>query len=180
MESNLIGDVGQQQRSVDRSDLLEDFSSFGAALSWRIANRIWMQSDSHQFNDDVCWVLGLVDPSHDGMVSTTGVGRWSERTRFMHGADSELVPLAIIQMSSIFSNTMESQSWQQENCPTVISDWEEIYEADALGSTTVPCSILVNLFNHACGHKVRATLSTHNPQLWASIQSMLANMMLTE
>eukprot|EP00971_Amphidinium_carterae_P271047 5378715-Amphidinium_carterae.1 len=115
------------------------------------------------------------------MISSTGgVGRWSERSRFTQGRDIELMPLAIIRMSTEFSNTMESQSWQQGYCPTVISDWEEIYEADAPGSTVVPRTIWVNMFNHSCGHKVRATLSTHNPQLWASIQHMMANMMMSE
>eukprot|EP00971_Amphidinium_carterae_P327202 6458401-Amphidinium_carterae.1 len=46
------------------------FSSFGAALSWRVANRIWLQSESHHF----CWVAGLVDQTHDGMVSTNKLG----------------------------------------------------------------------------------------------------------
>eukprot|EP00971_Amphidinium_carterae_P088336 1747634-Amphidinium_carterae.1 len=191
MSQSLLGQGDQKVlwRSVSLTTLMEDksllseatwFNSFGAALSWRAANRIWLQSECHYFDHDVCWVVGLVDPAHDGMVSSTATGKWAERTRFQFGADSALIPLAIIQMSSGFSQTLENKAWQGDYCCKVVSDFEEIFEVAALDSTCMPCSIMQGLFSHACGQKVRATLAKHNPSLYASVELMMSNMMLGE
>eukprot|EP00971_Amphidinium_carterae_P019338 380706-Amphidinium_carterae.1 len=74
------------------------FESLGSAFCWRLAQRVWMQSEGHVFNNDICFVLSEIDADHEGMCSTRELGSWTERTRFSQGQDSDLQPLIIVQL----------------------------------------------------------------------------------
>eukprot|EP00971_Amphidinium_carterae_P166182 3293852-Amphidinium_carterae.1 len=59
---------------------------------------------------------------------------------------------------------LRGTAFKVECCQRVISDYEQIYEVAQLTPSTVLSSILMGLF--AAGTKIRATLQTHNEELW--------------
>eukprot|EP00971_Amphidinium_carterae_P134758 2670490-Amphidinium_carterae.2 len=154
--------------------------SVGGAICWRLSQHVWLDSVTHAFDLDHCYVGCVINSNSDAIhASEILPGHWSKRTRFQSvRSDESITPLFIIRTEANFKSRVKDKAWQSQYCQRVISDYEEVFEVTTLPTETIPAPILMCYFAHKSGCKVRSTVSTRTVGMAESINAMMSNMML--